>query len=97
MLSNFYAAKCIIPRELTSQIECLNAPVELFDQIFRVTNNIALDAPGPTYTLIGHEQSSMVISLHWDGDKRLASGGADGRKLIWSLETGKKECFTRNQ
>ena len=32
----------------------------------------------------------MVISLSWDGNSYLASGGADGKCLVWSLEDGSK-------
>ena len=32
----------------------------------------------------------MVISLSWDGSSYLASGGADGKCLVWSLEDGSK-------
>ena len=32
----------------------------------------------------------MVISLSWNNEKLLASGGSDGKVIIWSLETGIK-------
>ena len=48
-----------------------------------------LDAPGPAYTLRGHEKSSMVISLGSLGEN-LISGGSDGKLLLWSLQSGSK-------
>jgi len=64
-------------------VGCLKGAIQIWDLD-------VLDAPGPAYTLIGHDRSSMVISLSWDGNKSLASGGADGKCLIWSLENGSK-------
>jgi len=64
-------------------VGCLKGAIQIWDLD-------VLDAPGPAYTLIGHDRSSMVISLSWDGNSSLASGGADGKCLIWSLEDGSK-------
>jgi len=64
-------------------VGCLKGAIQIWDLD-------VLDAPGPAYTLIGHERSSMVISLSWDGNSYLASGGADGKCLVWSLEDGSK-------
>jgi len=64
-------------------VGCLKGAIQIWDLD-------VLDAPGPAYTLIGHDRSSMVISLSWDGNSFLASGGADGKCLVWSLEDGSK-------
>lgn len=67
-----------------------------FVAIGSITNEIqiwdldVMDSPGPSYTLTGHRQSSAVISLSWDGDRHLVSGGSDGRSLLWSLDNGAK-------
>lgn len=59
-----------------------------FDENIQKSNE-NLDAPGPAYTLRGHEKSSMVISLASLGDN-LISGGSDGKLLVWSLQSGSK-------
>ena len=59
-----------------------------FDENIHKSNE-NLDAPGPAYTLRGHEKSSMVISLASLGDN-LISGGSDGKLLVWSLQSGSK-------
>jgi len=64
-------------------VGCLKGAIQIWDLD-------VLDAPCPAYTLIGHDRSSMVISLSWDGGSYLASGGADGKCLVWSLEDGSK-------
>ena len=81
-------------------VGCLKGAIQIWDldvlgKIYFPTLGIkwTLDAPGPAYTLIGHERSSMVISLSWDGNSYLASGGADGKCLVWSLEDGSKVCL----
>merc|ERR1719454_967315 len=63
-------------------IGCLAGLIQIWDLD-------VLDAPGPAYSLRGHAQESMVISLDSNGDK-LASGGSDGRLLVWSLTDGSK-------
>ena len=49
-----------------------------------------MDSPGPAYTLTGHRKGSSILSISWDGDKSMISGGTDGRLLLWSLNTGTK-------
>ena len=49
-----------------------------------------IDAPGPSYNLKGHKKGSSVVSLSWDGNRSLISGGTDGRVLLWSLDDGSK-------
>lgn len=63
-------------------IGCLNGIIQIWDLDI-------LDAPGPAYTLRGHDRSSMVISLGTWKDQ-LISGGSDGRLLKWSLHNGEK-------
>jgi len=63
------------------------------------------NAPGPAYVLNGHQKvfyemddfcwlniikDTAVVSLNWDGQKQLASGGTDGQALVWSLENAQK-------
>lgn len=67
-----------------------------FVAIGSITNEIQIwdldliDAPGPSYNLKGHKKGSSVVSLSWDGNRSLISGGTDGRVLLWSLDDGSK-------
>jgi len=63
-------------------IGCLKGIVQIWDLDI-------LDAPGPAYTLRGHDRDAMVIALGALNDT-LISGGSEGRLLLWSLRDGSK-------
>lgn len=77
---------------LTNEVRV--SPDNRFIAVGRTGNNAKLIdfSTGRVYrTLRGHE--AMVISLAFSGDGTLlATGGVDGRAVVWNVETGEKAC-----